>query len=270
MSKLEDELHDLQKRIKELEGLSKPKSGWEKFDTFLKMVVVPFTVMGAMLSVYDQVYLSWKDTRKAEAITAQSKLRALEDINTEIYTLSAPGSSSRINAIYEAKAGRRWRLIEEAYEFWRERGDEFNHFEKRMLANELLSIQRIDPALEIIDDLQEEYDSPIDKTQMALLEGRVLSGGEPIKDLNGARDAFNRAFKNSESLRVGQKEDLWYQISYSYLYAEMYQNSKCEDAKLPGQRLLELSQRELPPASHDTLGDLVAQLLDVYRARCVL
>jgi len=189
VSKLEDELNDLKMRVQKLEEPSESKSGWEKFGNFLKMVVVPFTVMGAMLSSYDQIYLSWKESKQAEAVTAQSKLRVLEDINTEIYTLNAPGSNGRISAIYQAKAGRRFRLINEAYAFWQERGDELNRYEKQMLANELYSIQHVDEAIEIIADLKDEYVSPTEKVDIALFEGRVLGGGDPAKDIVGARKA---------------------------------------------------------------------------------
>ena len=270
MSNLEHEVNDLRDRIKKIEDASKPKSKWEKLGNFLKMVIVPFTVMGSMFALYDQVYLGWKESKQAEAVTAQSKLRALEDINTEIYSLNAPGSSDRVSAILEAKAGRRLRLISEAYEFWQQRGDEFNRFEKQMLANELHSIQNTDAALEIISDLQDEYVSPIDKVQIALFEGRVLGGGDQPKDIQGARKAFKRAFKNAEPLRLEQREDLWAQISYAALFVEMYQHSECKHAQLPAEILQELTQRTQAPIDLGALSDLAEQLLTVYEKRCVV
>lgn len=268
MSNLDDEISDLRLRIQRIEDASKPKTGWERFGSFLKMVVVPFTVVGAMFTLYDQFYLSWKDARQAEAVTAQTKLRALEDINTEIYSLNAPGSSERVGVILEAKAGRRLRLISEAYNFWKDRGDELNRYEKQMLANELYSIANVDAALEIIDDLQDEYVSPVDKVQIALFEGRVLGGGDPPKDIDGAREAFKRAYKNTEPLRIEQKEDLWAQISYAALFVEMYQNSACEHAQLPAEILQELIEREAVPVNLGVLSDPARDLLLVYAERC--
>lgn len=265
---MEDELSDLRHRIQRLENTSKPKTGWESFGIFLKMVVVPLTVVSGMFTIYDQFYLDWKDSRRAEAITAQSKLRALEDINTEIYSLNAPGSEERIGAILEAKAGRRLRLINEAYDFWKERGQELNRYEKQMLANELYSIQNVSAAIEIVDDLQDEYVSAFDKVQIALFEGRILGGGDPPKDIEGARDAFKRAYKNTASLRLEQKEALLAQISYAALFVEMYQNSKCEDARLPAEILRELIEREISPVNLGVLSDLANQLLLVYVKRC--
>lgn len=268
MSNLEDEVNDLIHRIQRLEDASKPKTGWERFGNFLKMVVVPFTIMGGMFTLYDQFYLGWKDSRQAEAVTAQSKLRALEDINTEIYSLNAPGSEERIGVILEAKAGRRLRLISETYDFWKDRGDELNRYEKQMLANELYSIQNVDAALEIVDDLQDEYISPIDKVQIALFEGRILGGGDPPKNIGGARDAFKRAYRSTEPLRFEQKEDLLAQISYAALFVEMYQKSDCEHARLPAEILRELIARETSPVNLGVLSDLANQLLLVYVKRC--
>lgn len=268
MSDSNDEIGDLRYRIQKLEDASKPKTGWERFGNFLKMVVVPFTVMGGMFTLYDQFYLGWKESQQVEAVTAQSKLRALEDINTEIYSLNAPGSDERISVILEAKAGRRLRLISEAYDFWKVRGDELNRYEKQMLANELYSIEHVDAALEIVNDLQDEYVSPVDKVQIALFEGRVLGGGDPPKNIEGARRAFKRALKNAEPLRLSQKEELWAQISYAALYVEMYQKSDCEHAQLPAGILRELIEREHSPVNLGVLSDLATQLLLVHEKRC--
>lgn len=270
VSNFEKEVSYLRHRIQKLEEANKPKTGWERFGDFLKMIVVPFTVMGAMFTLYDQFYLGWKDSRQAEAVTVQSKLRALEDINTEIYSLNAPGSAERIGVILEAKAGRRLRLISEAYDFWKDRGDELNRYEKQMLANELYSIENVDAALEIVQDLQDEYVSPIDKVQIALFEGRVLGGGDTPKDIEGAREAFKRAYKNTDSLRLEQKEDLWAQISYAALFVEMYQESDCERARLPAEILGELIERDTSPVNLGPLSDLANQLLLVYAKRCGL
>ncbi len=268
MSNFEDEVTHLKHRIQELEKASKPKTGWERFGDFLKMIIVPFTIMGAMFTLYDQFYLGWKDSKQAESVTAQSKFRALEDINTEIYSLNAPGSAERISVILEAKAGRRLRLISEAYDFWKGRGDELNRYEKQMLANELYSIDNVDAALEIVQDLQDEYVSPIDKVQIALFEGRVLGGGDPPKNIEGARKAFKRAYTNTESLRLEQKEDLWAQISYAALFVELYQKSDCEHARLPAENLRELIERDTSPVRLGGLSDLANQLLLVYAKRC--
>jgi hypothetical protein len=268
MSNFNDDISDLRQRVQKLEAASKPKTGWERFGNFLKMVVVPFTVMGAMFTLYDQFYLGWKESQQAEAVTAQSKLRALEDINTEIYSLNAPGSAERVGVILEAKAGRRLRLISEAYDFWKSRGDELNRYEKQMLANELYSIERVDSALEIIQDLQDEYVSPLDKVQIALFEGRVLGGGNPPKSIEGARSAFKRAFKNTEILRAEQKEELWAQISYAALFVEMYQKSDCKHAQLPAGILRDLVERDESPVNLGVLSESANQLLQVYATRC--
>ena len=204
----------------------------------VKLVGLPLAFFLACYTFYDDIYLRFLNRDTATVDAVQSKIAELQSLNAEMYLLNVAGKSEDVSAIMEAKSGRRQRLIGETYEYWTSRPDYFTPSEKQILANELLMQSKTDLALSVADDYGDEVSTRIEKADLALFRGRILSNEGPAFDLEAARAEFQKSIDISADLaRSVQRREMWAKTLAYWLYIEDYYETECATVRPVASRL---------------------------------
>ncbi|MFK7943835.1 MAG: hypothetical protein AB8B85_13100 [Paracoccaceae bacterium] len=266
---LENQLSDLRTRLQKLEESAKPKPAWKRIIGDVQTAAIVLTVIGGVITFYDQVYLKWKDRAQEEANSAIGWVRDLEDINEDVYRLNIENRTEDVSAILEAKQGRRERVINETYLFWTRRPDDFYPREKQTIANSLSEIGLHDEALEMIADLEDDYVSTVAKSDLNMFEGRVLSARNGEGDMDAARQKFKSAMRIASELeRITKTENLWAKTAHIWLYWELENFSDCEQVLPVASALRELVQRPDFPIRIEGLAQKSDEFIAVAADRC--
>ena len=253
---IDDQISDIRIRLQNLEENDKPKPAWKRIIGDVQTAAIVLTVIGGVITFYDQVYLKWKDRAQQEANSAIGWVRDLEDINEDVYRLNIEDKTEDVSALLEAKQGRRERVINETYLFWTRRPDDFYPREKQTIANSLSEIGLYKEALEIIEDLKDEYISVIDRSDLSIFEGRVLSARNGEGDMEAARQKFKSAMQIATELdRVTKTENLWAKTAHIWLYWELDNLTDCEHVLPVAHALRELVQRPDFPVRIEGLAE---------------
>lgn len=266
---LDNQIEDIRTRLHNLEENDKPKPRWKRIIGDVQTAAVVLTVIGGAITFYDQVYLRWKDRAQQEANTAIGWVRDLEEINEDVYRLNIENKTQDVSAILEAKQGRRERIINETYLFWTRRPNDFYPREKQTIANSLAEIGLYDEALDMIDDLKDEYVSIVDRADLNMFEGRVLSARNGEGDMDAAREKFKSAMRIASELeRQTKTENLWAKTTHIWLYWELENLSDCEHVIPVAGALGELVQRSDFPVRIEGLAEDSDGYIAVAADRC--
>ena len=266
---IDDQISDILVRLQNLEKNDKPKPAWKRIIGNVQTAAIVLTVIGGVITFYDQVYLKWKDRAQQEANSAIGWVRDLEDINEDVYRLNIENKTENVSALLEAKQGRRERVINEAYLFWTRRPDDFYPREKQTIANSLSEIGLHKEALEIIEDLKDEYVSITDRSDLSMFEGRVLSARNGASDIEAARRKYKSAMQTAAELNRGAKtEELWAKTAHVWLYWELENLSDCEHVLPVAHALRQLVQRPDFPVRIGGLAEDSDDFIAVALDRC--
>lgn len=266
---IDDQISDIRIRLHNLEENDKPKPAWKRIIGDVQTAAIVLTVIGGGITFYDLVYLKWKDRAQQEANSAIGWVRDLEDINEDVYRLNIEGKTEDVSALLEAKQGRRERVINETYLFWTRRPDDFYPREKQTIANSLSEIGLYEEALEITEDLKDEYVSVVDRSDLSMFEGRILSARNGEGDMEAARQKFKSAMQIATELdRIARTEDLWVKTAYIWLYWELDNLSDCEHVLPVAHALRELVQRPDFPVRIEGLAEESDDYIAVALDRC--
>ncbi|MEM8497910.1 MAG: hypothetical protein AAF542_07795 [Pseudomonadota bacterium] len=269
---LSSRVDEMSKRIDQLQAAvdNPTQKKWYKpgnIGELITLIGVPAALIAALWGFYDGVWLKLQRLDSATISVAQDKLTELQDLRSEIFVLQARESDREIQAILEAKASRRDRLVHESFRYWSEQPSYFTKKETMLLAEELQLQHRQSDALKVVATITAT--GVIEKADMDRFKGSLYGAESPSQDMEAARTHYKSALKHAaEYSGEAGKQQLWSKVYFSLLFTELSNNSECKHVA-PVAEALSLLLADDPTQYNLGVNDSAARdLLEVAANRC--
>ncbi|MEE4189575.1 MAG: hypothetical protein V2I76_14175 [Roseobacter sp.] len=273
LARLEGRLDELSGRIpaKPEEKPEKSWLSWELARNLVWLVAVPGLLLSGWQTIKHDI-IEFADRQRAEAVqTAVANLETLQEMNRQVFLLQARQDDAGAFAEVEANRGRVERVTRSLYEIWQEYPDSLTPFEATTFAEALLSQNKNDLALDVIDSIDQSGMNEIQRGDMDILRARVLFSAGPAQDPEAARQAYRDAMVHAETLqdeRAGAMLMLMEKYAGVRLINELWLGTDCADVTVFAGFLTDLVEDDADGLVVDAVRENTKVVLEGYDLRC--